>query len=63
VTDKEYWRALDLMFIEVNDAVQVFYTYLGMSELASEDRKLFQTLNRVLSSGVSKCTAFKQRFL
>jgi hypothetical protein len=46
VTDEEYRRALDLMFIEVNDAVQVFYTYLAMSELATEDRKLFQTLNR-----------------
>lgn len=46
VTDEEYRRALDLMFIEVNDAVQVFYTYLAMSEVSVEDRRLFQMLNR-----------------
>ena len=46
MTGEEYRRVLDVMFIEVNDAVQVFYTYLATSELAIEDRKLFETLNR-----------------
>jgi hypothetical protein len=45
VTAEQYWAELDLISIEVNDAVQVFYTYLAMTEVAA-DKKLLKALSK-----------------
>ncbi len=46
MTASEYWQQVQLLSIEVEDAIAVYQTYEAINRLALEDREIFLTLNR-----------------
>jgi AbiU2 len=45
LSEAEYWNQIQLLSIEIEDAVTIFHTYEEMNRLASEDRKILDLLN------------------
>jgi len=46
VTDSEYWKEVQFLSVEIEDAIAVFHTYEEMNRFAVEDSNVYDALNR-----------------